>query len=275
MTTTIAKYSPMEAAIADLTSRYKGIVFDVKTPKGMAEAKAAYKDINGYDIALEAARVQEKAESLAYGRRVDSEAKGISDQFGLLKLPIKDMIETETKREQREREAAIEAEKQRILAEQAAAKAADEKRMAEARAEIARQQAELAARQRAQAEADIAARRKIEDEQRAAREKIEADERSARLQREEADRVARQARDAEEARLKAERDRIDAEARARARAEREAEEAKQRETQRLANELNDGYEMLATFVRKFGRRDEFKAVAQAIGPYLRMVKEAV
>ena len=293
MSTDIAVFQATEAALVDLESRYKGLVFDVTTPTGMAEAKCAYKDINGYSITLEQARVAEKAASLAYGRKVDSEAKRIADRIDAVRLPIKNTIETETKREQREREAAIKAEHDRIIAERAATQAAEEKRMAEARAEIARQQAEIAAQQRAQAEADAAARRKIEEEQRAARVAIEEAERTARLEREAADRVARQAReaeeakakairDAEEARLKAERDRIDADARAvaeaqrkaqaevdaKARAEREAEEAKQREIQRLANELNDGNKMLQTFVDRFGARQEFLGIATLIKAFL-------
>ena len=53
------------------------------------------------------------------------------------------------------------------------------------------------------------------------------------------------------------------------RAKRDAAEAAEREKRRLANELNDGYEMLAVFVRVYGKRDEFKAVCKAIGPYLK------
>ena len=49
------------------------------------------------------------------------------------------------------------------------------------------------------------------------------------------------------------------------------EDARKREIERLANELTDGYEMLATFVRRFGHREEFRAVTKAIGPYLRKV----
>ena len=108
--------------------------------------------------------------------------------------------------------------------------------------------------------------------------------------------MARQKREAEEARIKAEQaaeakrireaqDKVDAERRAvedAARKEREAEEerqrkaraeedARKREIERLSNELTDGYEMLATFVRRFGHREEFRAVTKAIGPYLRKV----
>lgn len=287
MTTEIVAYQSTEAVVADLTARYAKVVFDVAKPDGMRDAKSAYKEINTHSITLEAARVKEKADSLTYGRKVDAEAKRIADKLDALRLPIKGMIETETKREEREREEKIRVETERVAAELAAAKAAEEKRMAAERAKIAGDLLALA-------QAQVAANAKIEAEARASREKIEAEQRAARLEREEADRVSRQVREAEEAkakklrdeedaRLKSERDKLEAERRAveeaqrkereaaeaKAKAEREAEEAKQREIQRLANELNDGYEMLAAFVRRFGKREEFKAVTKAIGPYLK------
>ena len=104
-------------------------------------------------------------------------------------------------------------------------------------------------------EAEIAA---VEEAKRA-----EAEERRAEARREREKLEAEQAI-VEEAK-RAEQERIEA----KARAERDAEEARQREIRRRANELNDGYEMLATFVRVYGKREEFKKVAAAIGPYLR------
>jgi chromosome segregation ATPase len=222
----VVAYNPVKAALADLEHKYKAVVFDVSTPAGMSTAKAAYKDINAYSIMLEAARVKEKADSLQYGRFIDSEAKRIADQLDALRLPIKEQIDEIAKREQREREAAIEAEKRRILAEQEAARVAEERRMAEQRAEIARQQAEIVRQQREADEAARASRAKIEAEERAARQAREEADRAARREREEAEAAAKKVRDAEEAKLKAERDRIDAEARALA-------EAKRAEQQRI------------------------------------------
>lgn len=263
--TEIVSYNPIKAAIAELSFAYSGLVFDVSTPKGMADAKAAYKDINQYNIKLEALRTKEKAESLTYGRLVDSEARRISDQLDAIRLPIKEQIETETKREQREKEEAMRLAAERFKAEEQAKKDAEEARMAAERAELTKQ------------------REAIEAEHRAARLKIEEAERAASLAREEADRAARQAREAEEAKLKAERDRIDAEARAlaeakrkeqevaeaKARAEREAEEAEKRKILRQQAELQDGMEMLQTFVARFGSREEFAYVVDAINTYLR------
>ena len=289
----IVAYNATKAALADLTARYKGLVFEVTTQKGMAEAKAAYKEINAHSITLENARKKEKAASLEYGRFVDSEAKRIDEQIEVLRLPIKEQIETETKREERELAARIEAERLRILAEQEAAKQAEEKRMADARAEIARQQAELANAAKEQARALAESRAKIEREELAARMIREEADRAARLKIEHEERIARQAREAEEAkakaaqaaedaRLKAERDKLyaeqraveeakrkeQAEAEAKAKAIRNIEEAKQREIQRKANELLDGKAMLQTFKARFGTGAEFSKVVDAINTYL-------
>jgi DNA anti-recombination protein RmuC len=150
-----------------------------------------------------------------------------------------------------------EQEAQRIAIEKSAAeekakKDAEEAAMAAQRAEIAARQAELD-----RAERD--SRLKIEEEQRAARMKIEEESRQARLAQQARDEVARVKAEQEAAILKAAKDKLDAE---------------QREVQRKANELNDGYEMLATFVRRFGKVGEFIGVAQAIESYLQKTKAA-
>lgn len=282
MNTSIAAYSATEAALIDLATKYKGVVYDVATPTGMTDAKAAYKDINAHSITLEKAREKEKAESLAYGRFVDSEARRISERLDALRLPIKSIIETETKRLEREREEAVRKEAERIAAEDKARKDAEEAVLAAHRAEIARRQAELDQAEKKRLEEDAAARRKIEDEQRAARLKIEEEERAARKAREEADRIAKSARDAEEARLKAERDAIDAAKREADRlawekhqAEeketkrlRDIEDAKAREIQRQKNEILDANQMLQSFCTRFGHLPQFESVVGIIESFL-------
>lgn len=293
MNTEIVVFSATEAALNDLATRYKNAVFDVTTPDGMGKAKSAYKDINAHSITLESARVKEKADSLAHGRRVDSEAKRIAEQLDALRLPIKAQIETETKREERERAEKVRLEVERIAAEEKARKDAEEAKMAADRAEITRQQAEIARAQREAAAEAEAARRKIDEEQRSARVKIEEAERQSRLAREAADRVAlvarlkaeaeaKAVRDTEEAKLKAERDEIDRKARllaeaerrerdaaeAKAKAIRDAEEAKQREIQRQRYEVADANSMLITFQERFRQLPQFAGVSKAISLYL-------
>ena len=136
------------------------------------------------------------------------------------------------------------------------------------------------------AEEERQARARREAEQLAARERLER-ERAEQLAREEA---ARKQRAAEEARLAAERRRLEAEAaaaaalkaqqerelkekaeaevRARQRAEQEAREAAARECRRLEQERSDGRALLASFVAKYGKVEEFKEVAGQISAFL-------
>ena len=285
-TTMITEYSQTEAALAELSARYKGVIYDVASPEAMVQAKKARAELRGYRVSLEKIRVDIKAPALKRCQLIDTEAKRITSILESLENPIDQQIKAEEQRKENERLAKERAEADRVAAEQAAIKAAEEKRMAEERAEIARRQAELDRAERERREAEAATRAKIESEERAARMRIEEEERKARLAREEADRTARmlreaeerklrEAREAEEIRLKAERDRIESERRAieeQKRKEREAEEAEQREILRQENELLDGVEMLKVFLQRFGKRVEFAVVVNAILAYLKKLK---
>jgi flagellar biosynthesis GTPase FlhF len=136
-------------------------------------------------------------------------------------------------------------------------------------------------------------RARIAEEQRQARARREAEERAARerLERERAEQLAREEaarkqRAAEEERLAAERRRLEAEAArkaqeerdrqaraeaealARQRAEQEAREAAARECRRLEQERSDGRALLASFVDKYGKVEEFKGIAGQITAFL-------
>jgi single-stranded DNA-specific DHH superfamily exonuclease len=132
------------------------------------------------------------------------------------------------------------------------------------------------------AEEERQARARKEAEARAERERLER-ERAEQLARDEA---ARKQRAAEEERLAAERRRVEAaaaaaaaaererqerlaaEALARQRAEQEAREAVARECRRLEQEALDGRALLANFVAKYGKVDEFKEIAGQITAFL-------
>lgn len=290
--TEVVAYSPIQAALGDLANKYAKAVFDVSTPQGLVRAKESYKDINQYSIKLENARQKEKAASLAYGRFVDSEARRIADRLDALRLPIKEQIETETKRAQREEEARKKAEEERIADEERAKKEAEEKRLVEERAEIERKRTELEREERER-------RAKIEAEERAARERIEEAERQERLARQAREEVERVKRQAEEDRIRAEREKIEAERRAseeaarklceaqeaKERAERmekeaaerklrEAEEAKKRAEEAEKQAHMDGLDLLAQFVMRFGKRPEFAKIAGKIEDFLHSMKGA-
>jgi hypothetical protein len=141
-------------------------------------------------------------------------------------------------------------------------------------------------------------RARIAEEERQARARREAEERAARerLERERAEQLAleeaaRKQRAAEEERLAAERrrleaeaarkaqeererlERAEAEARARERAEQEAREAAERECRRLEQERSDGRAMLADFVAKYGKDEEFKGIAGQISAFLNKARK--
>lgn len=248
-TTEITEYKPIEAVLAELSKRHRGVVFDVAQPSGMKAAKAAKADIAQYRIALEKARVKLKADVLERGRLLDGEARRISTQLAALEDPIDDQIKAEERREEAARQAAILAEQQRLEAEARAKKEAEERALAEARAKL---DAERAA---------------FEQQQAAARAKEEE---------------ARKVRQAEEDRLRAEQRRLDEERRKveqaaedKARAERqaaeeaerkvrEAREATAREERRKINELLDAEEMAQSFVARFGHLKRFAPIVRAI-----------
>lgn len=266
MTTEIVEYKPIEAAIAEI-QRFKGLVCDVTTPKGLAEAKAAQREVGAVRIALEKTRKKIKEDVLERGRQIDGQSKPLFARIAEIEDPITVQIEAEKRREEEKRQAAIKAEEERIAALERAKKEAEARELAEARAKIAAERADLEKAQAAQREADAKARREREDAERAAQARIDEAERLARLAREEEDRKAKAARQAEEDRLKAERDEIEAQRRVAAEAQRKAreeEEAKAREIQRQQNELVDARGMLQTFKKRFGHRPEFVLVVEAI-----------
>ena len=282
MNTAIEEYSPIEAAISDLSSRHKGVVFDVTKPEQLKAAKAAAKDIAQYRIALEKKRVELKADVLDRGRLIDGEAKRIAAKLAELEDPIVDQIKAEERRIEAERAAAIKAEEERIAAEERARKEAEEKRLAEERAKIAAEREALERAQAAQREAEEKARREREEADRLARAKIEEEERAAKKRIEAAEADARAKRQAEEDRLRAEREAIDKERRAKEEAERREREAKEqqerqrratieaaeREAHRLRQEVSDGRELLSSFVHRFGHRTEFSEIAASIKEFL-------
>lgn len=227
----IVEYRKTEAALAALANSYKDVVYDVTTREGMAAAKKGRAEIRSYRVDLEKTRKEVKESALRRCQVIDAEAKRITSALVALEDPIDAQIKKEEQRIEDERNANARAALARVEAEERAKREAEEARLAAERAELDRQRAEIAKAEAARIAAEAEARRKIEDEERAARLRIEEQERQARLAREEEERKARQAREAEDAKLRAERQRLEDERRAAeeaARKEREAIEAKQR-----------------------------------------------
>lgn len=114
--TTIAEYSQTEQALATLRDKYKGVVFEVTTTKGMTAAKDARAELRGLRTTLEKKRQEIKAPALERCRAIDSEAKRITAELSALEDPIDETIKIEEHRKEEERLAKLEAERQRVQA---------------------------------------------------------------------------------------------------------------------------------------------------------------
>jgi colicin import membrane protein len=112
MATEIVEYSPTEQALADLRSRFTGVVFDVATTKGMAEAKTARAELRKYRVALESKRVEIKAPALERCRLIDTEAKRITAELAAMEEPIDQTIKREERRKELERAEREQAERE-------------------------------------------------------------------------------------------------------------------------------------------------------------------
>jgi len=295
--TPIAEYSKTAAALAELATKYKGVLFDVSTKEGLAAAIKGRAELRGYRVALENTRKLIKAPALKRAQEIDSEARRITAELEALETPIDDQIKADERRKIAEDEAKVKAEADRLAAEDAARKEAEQKVLAAQRAEIDRQNAELAERKRQQDAIEADARRKIEEEQRQARAKIEAEQLAARQERDRLEAEAKAKRDAEEARIKAEQaaeakrlreseEKIAAERRAvedaarkereaqeeRERVARAAEETRLREIARKESELLDARAMLNVFAERYGALAEFAGILKAIEAWRKAAK---
>lgn len=249
MTTEIVEYSKTEAALADLTARYKGVLYDVTTREGMKDAVAGRAELRDLRVALEKTRKEIKEPALRRSQQIDSEARRITAALESLENPIDEQIKSETKKKEREEAERLRLEAEKVAAEEKARKDAEEAKMATERAELAKQRAELDKANQERLAAEAASRAKIEREETAARMVREEADRASRLKIEHEERIARQAREVEEANLKAERDKA---------------EAERREIERQKNELLDARTMLETFKKRFGHLPQFAGVIKAI-----------
>lgn len=114
--TQVAEYSKTASALAGLSQRYAGVVFNVGTPQGMREAKAGRQELRGLRIDLEKKRVEIKAPALERCRIIDSEAKRITTELLKLEEPIDNVIKVEDARVEAVKAEYERAEQVRIMA---------------------------------------------------------------------------------------------------------------------------------------------------------------
>lgn len=191
--THVVEYSVSDAAIEKLRERYSGLT--IANPADYERVRVAIADVRDIRVQVEKTRVELKADALAYGRKVDAEAKRITALLleieETLKLE-KQKVDDEKDRVRREKEAAekarIEAElKAKRDAEEAAAKAERDRIAAEQKAEadrLAKERAALEAERAAAEEERRKAQSVIDEQNRLERERIEAEQAKLREERE-------------------------------------------------------------------------------------------
>jgi colicin import membrane protein len=252
MSAQLVTYDVSEAWISQIRTNFQDL--SAATPGGYEEVRLAIANVRDVRVAIEKRRVELKADALAYGRLVDSEAKRfttllleIEDPLKAKKAAIDDAAARKKAEAEAEKIRAVEAEiaanRAKQEAEARAIREAEEKRLAEERAALAAERKKLEAEQAA-----------LEEQRRAAIAEAQAKER------EEARRV--------EAARKAEQERLDAAAaaeRARIDAEREKWAALKRaeeEHQRLEREALDAERRRVTAEREKAERAEFERQAK-------------
>ena len=252
------------AGITALQEKYRDVVFDVATTKGMADAKAARQEIRQVRYDVERIRKDKGSELKKIATAINDRAAEITSPIRALEDPIDAQIKAEEDRKEAEREAKRQAEAERVAAMnarldnirnmplQAVGASAEEIQQAiekldgdgldgfdEVYLPTAQQtkDAALASLQKLLDERraldEQAAELERQRQEQAAREAEEAEARRQQQEREDAERRERQAReDADRAARQAEEDRQRAEQAERDRAEREAEEARLAEQRR-------------------------------------------
>ena len=188
------KFTPTDTAIAEMSERYLPLqISGIDDAEGLKAVHSARLVVKGHRVQVEKVRKGLKADSLAYGRRVDGEAKRITALLEPIERHLSDQ------------ENAVVAEKERIK------NAARLKAEAEAKAAADKEEARLKAIQEAEdvrliAEADRLAeeRRQIYEERQQieAEKKRLADEEAVRLREIENERIRKEA--AETARIETE-----------------------------------------------------------------------
>jgi len=98
----IAAYDEFRAELTKLRELNKSLVFDYEDPKGNKDARSHVYKLRQTRAAVDKARKDEKEESLAYGRRVDAEAKEIMEEIeGMIEVHAKPLAEIEEREKAR------------------------------------------------------------------------------------------------------------------------------------------------------------------------------
>lgn len=114
--TAVAEFDRVAAGIGALKQQYEGVVFDVATTAGMKAACEARAAIRAPRYEVEKVRKAVKAPILALGRDIDTRAAKITADLLAIEEPIDSHIKAEESRKEAERKAKAEAERARVAA---------------------------------------------------------------------------------------------------------------------------------------------------------------
>lgn len=251
----LVKYSVSDEAIAELREEYSGL--SVATKEGYEAVRLGIGKLRTLRSEIEKRRVELKADALSWGRKVDSEAKRLTEMLLAIEEPLKakkQIVDDEKDRIKREKELAekraieekIKAEREAEEARLKAIREAEEAKIREERAKLEAERKRIEEAQRIERERVEAEQRKIEEARRAEQEKIDARNREiTEQQRKEREAIEAERKKVADEKARVEREeferqaKIKAEAEAKEKAERErvaAEEAKVKEAERQAAE---------------------------------------
>lgn len=205
-------YPVTDVAIALKRQQYAALKAD--TPSGYESVRVAIGDCRKARVAIEARRKELKADSLEFGRRVDQQARALTEMLAEIEAPLQLQKDAVDEAKEQARLAAEQAERERVEAEIRAKREAEE---AEAKRLRDIEDARLASEaERLRIEREVFEREKAE------REAVET--------------RAREAREAEEAKQRAENERAMQAERDRLRAEQEKLAAKRKAEEQRQNE---------------------------------------
>lgn len=110
----LQSFDRISTGFALLEKNYKGMLYEVDTPMGMAHAKAARSAIRDPRYEVERLRKDAKKPLLSLGKRLDAEATRLTNALLELEEPIQLQIKSEEDRIEREKQERAQAEAARV-----------------------------------------------------------------------------------------------------------------------------------------------------------------
>jgi DNA repair exonuclease SbcCD ATPase subunit len=103
-----AEYGITDGKIAEIAAKYRDLT-EIKDSASLAMAVAGRREARDLRVAVEKRRKELKADALDFGRKVDGEAKRITDQLRGIEDPLDGLIKADEARREEERQAKLRA----------------------------------------------------------------------------------------------------------------------------------------------------------------------